>query len=222
VPTLVWRAAADAEVGRIVGEAQRLAGRPADAHLSLIAPYIRGSRDPQLLASLGLEEAAAGHGDRARQFLAAAVSQDTRRARAYVELARLRLRFALAHPLAPAGRLAAAQLADVFASLFQGRTVPPALPDTYALIAETWTHAGVPPKPAHLAVIDEGVARFPYDGELVCADVRLHAQYGFTEDAAALCAFGLRFATEPGERARLVRLQKSLGERPDNASAPPR
>ena len=56
------------------------------SHLHLIAPYLRGSRDPQLLAALGLEERAAGHDERARQFLEAAVAAKTTRARAYLDL----------------------------------------------------------------------------------------------------------------------------------------
>ncbi|MEY2878153.1 MAG: hypothetical protein RLZZ15_533, partial [Verrucomicrobiota bacterium] len=55
-PPFTLRAATEAESGRLVGGALRLGGHGPEAHLALIAPYIRGERDPQLLAALGLDE----------------------------------------------------------------------------------------------------------------------------------------------------------------------
>ena len=46
-PALNLRDATPGEIGRIKGDALRMAGHPEDAHLTLIAPYIRGSRDPE-------------------------------------------------------------------------------------------------------------------------------------------------------------------------------
>jgi hypothetical protein len=97
--------APDAVVGRIKGEALRLAGHGNEAHNALIAPYIRGERDPRLLAALGLDEKLAGNVDRARKFLEAASNAKVDRARAYLELARLRFAAAQATPKAAQGRL---------------------------------------------------------------------------------------------------------------------
>lgn len=81
-PAVTFRDATPAEVGRIKGEALRLAGRNDAAHLALIAPYLRGEKDPRLLAALGLEESAEGHSDRAEKFLMAAASLSRARAAA--------------------------------------------------------------------------------------------------------------------------------------------
>ena len=63
-----------------------------------IAPYVRGERDPRLLAALGLDEKLAGHDERARKFLEAAAAGIAVRARAWLELARLRFDDAKAKP----------------------------------------------------------------------------------------------------------------------------
>src|SRR5262249_28448220 len=82
-PPFELRDATEAEVGRIKGDALRLAGHEDAAHLAMIAPYIRGERDPQLLAALGLQEKAAGDPARARKFLEAASQGNAVRPRAY-------------------------------------------------------------------------------------------------------------------------------------------
>src|SRR5258708_17918362 len=71
-PAVELHAASDADVGRIKGEVLRLGSHGEAAHNALIAPYIRGERDPRLLASLALDEHAARHDERATQFLEAA------------------------------------------------------------------------------------------------------------------------------------------------------
>src|SRR5688572_10439590 len=124
-PPFDLRDAPDAVVGRIKGEALRLGGHGADARMALIAPYVRGERDPRLLAALGLDEALAGNDDRARKFLEAAASAKTDRARAYLELARLRLKETRAKPAAPNGQLNETQVTAVLTPLFTARKTPP-------------------------------------------------------------------------------------------------
>ena len=170
MPPVPLKDATDAEVGRIKGDALRLAGMHDIAHLNLIAPYIRGSRDSQLLAIIGLDELAAGHQDRARKFLEAAAAGKTARTRAYLELARLHFADAKAKPLGPDGKLSNAQLADVLGLAFAAREHPPSLPETYELIADGWRDAAIRPTQGNIAVVDEGVRRFPYDSALVYTD----------------------------------------------------
>lgn len=208
VPRLALREASDAESSRMIGEARRMAGRVDDARHSLIAPYVRGSRDPELLASLGLAEHAAGLDDRARRFLEAAASAKTVRARAYVELARLRLQEALSHPAGSDGRLGTEQLAAVLQPLLSARACSPPLQETYETIADAWSHAAMRPAPDRLRVIDEGVALFPYDTDLVYDDARLQSEIGRRASASALCALGLEFATGPDSRQRFLALQE--------------
>ncbi|HUR58672.1 MAG TPA: hypothetical protein VM029_13250, partial [Opitutaceae bacterium] len=72
-PPIALQAAPDAVVGRLKGEVLRLAGHGEKAHNTLIAPYVRGERDPRLLAAIGLDERITGNDDRARKFLESAV-----------------------------------------------------------------------------------------------------------------------------------------------------
>ena len=207
---LVLRAASDSEVGRIKGDALRMAGRIEAAHFTLIASYLRGGRDPQLLAALGLEEIAAGRRDRAEKFLQAAVAAHTRRARAYLELARLRYAAATAGPKTSSPKLGVEQLTAILAPLWQARSHPPPLPEIYLLFAKTWSHAAFRPARANLAVVDEGVTTFPFDADLLYEDARLRAQYAYYADAAALADLGLKFSRGDSDRARLEKLKASL------------
>ena len=217
VPALALREAADAESARVRGEAQRMAGRIDEARRSLIAPYVRGSRDPQLLAALGLAEHAAGRDERAGRFLEAAIAARTSRARAYVEFARLRYVDSLSKPAAAGGRLGIDQITSVLKPLFVARSLPPHLFDLYELIAQTWSHASVEPTAGNLGAVDEGVLLFPYDTDLVYADAQLQAHAGRKAPASALCEIGLQFAPDAGTRERFSRLKDSLlTQAPDN------
>src|SRR5476651_234046 len=119
-PPFELRDATEAEVGRIKGDTLRLGGHDGAAHLAMIAPYIRGERDPQLLAALGLLERKLGDDARAKKFLEAAARDKAVRPRAYLELARLRLADGIAHSTG-AGKLAADQTAGVLTLLFTAR-----------------------------------------------------------------------------------------------------
>jgi len=213
VPHPTLRPATDGEVGRIKGETLRMAGRMEEAHYALIAPYQRGSRDPQLLASLGLQEAAADQPERAVRFLEAATAAHTTRARAWAELGQLRLQAALTHPGAPGGKLTVEQLSVTLGPLFAARNLPPALPEVYRSIAETWEHAAVQATPGHLAVLNEGAALFPFDTELVCRAAQVQAQFGYMDQARALCQLGLEYAATPADHARIAALVQSLPQK---------
>jgi hypothetical protein len=84
---VVMREATQAEVGRIKGDAQRLAGRSNDALQSYHDAYLRGEREPILLAAYGISASEAGLDDRALPLLEAATqAPGTRRPSAFVEL----------------------------------------------------------------------------------------------------------------------------------------
>ena len=59
------------------------------------------------------------------------------------------------------------QLAAALRPAFAARSLLPPLPEVYELIAEAWSLAAVVPRRANLAVLDEGVSRFPRRLELV-------------------------------------------------------
>jgi hypothetical protein len=211
---LSFREATDGEVGRLKGDAQSLAGLNQAAPLTYRQAYMQGARDPDLLAALGVAEAAAGNTDRARAFLIAATKAGVDRPSAYVALSRLLLAEARAAPLAADGLLSGQQVAAVLTPLLEARNRPPALPETYELIATTWTHSAVAPTPGNLAVLDEGIRAFPRDSALLYGAARLYHQAGAQATAASIARLGLRYATDAAAQARFEELLAALPPSP--------
>lgn len=201
-PAITPVKAPDAVVGRLKGEVLRMAGRGDEASKALIAPYVRGERDPQLLAALGLDERLAGKNDRARKFLEAATAAKVERARAYLELARLRFDEAKTVPSGKSDQLSEAQVNMILTPLFIARKTPPPLADVYTLIAQTWAASEVPPERGHFDVVVEGVKLFPRNTELLTEAAMLAGKRGFAADAHAIARLGMRVAKEPGDRDR--------------------
>jgi hypothetical protein len=185
------RDATQAEVGRIKGEVYRLAGYPDHARLALIAPYVRGERDSELLAALGLHELHETKIDRARTFLEAAAKGDLRRPRAWLELARLRLAEAERTTTARAGSLTEAQFNAVREPLLKARAQPPPLPEVYEELALLWAESDRTPEAGDLRVLYEGVQRFPLRMKLLYIVASLAVKFGDTTDARALVEHGL-------------------------------
>jgi hypothetical protein len=204
------REATEAEVGRLKGDALRLAGNKAAARTTLTIPYIRGERDPQLLAAIGLMERAEGDDAKARKVLEQAAKDKAVRPRAYLELARLRFAEAAAKPTEGGDRFNGEQTAAVLTPLFTARTQPPPLAEVYELIAETWGRSVITPGKEHLAVLDEGVRRFPRDTALIQATATQKIRAGLVTEAAQLIDFGLRTATDVTARQKLETLKASL------------
>ena len=213
--------APDAVVGRMKGEALRFAGRDADARNALIAPYVRGERDPRLLAALGLDEKTAGRDDRARKFLEAAANAKVVRARAYLELARLRLAEVRGKPAAANGQLTNQQVGFVLEPLFVARSQPPPQAEVYGLIAEAWGLSAEPPRGEHLAVVVEGVQRFPRDMNLLLQATLLAAKRGFPKEAKQLADRGVQLAKDPGQqdRFRMIAAAFQRDDAPDQGAA---
>ena len=209
-PAIQLRDATDAEVGRIKGEALRLAGNADAAHHALIAPYIRGSRDPQLLAALGLSELASGQTERARKFLEAAARAKAVRAQAYLELARLRYAAAQAQSADRAGRLSAEQTAEVLQPLLTARIQPPPMREVYELFLEVWAHSAVVPTRENYDLLLAGAQTFPRQFRLIYRIAEFGIQYGFTGDAAKLVEYGLQYAPTPEGKALFAGLKTRL------------
>lgn len=216
-PEVTFRDATQGEIARIKGDAQRLAGRRAEALFTYRVGYARGERDPALLAALGVTELQDGQADRARKFLETAAKLDTDRPSAWTALARLRLDEARAHP-AEEGKLSAAQMAAVLASLLKARALKTVLPETYALMAEAWTLSAVPPTPANVHVIGEGVKKFPFDSTLALQTAQLYVRAGDVRDAAEVARMGLRLAADDATRARFNEFLAGLPPPPSGPS----
>ena len=197
------------EAALITGDALRLGGHHDTALAAYRSAYLRGSREPAILAGMGVTEAALSHTDRARELLEPAVKGGARRPSAYVGLARLRLAEATAKPAAN-GKLGAAQLSAVLTPLFEARKLSPALPETYELIANAWAQSAVAPTPDNLAVLDEGIRAFPRNSALLYTAAQLYSQAGAPPIAASIAKLGLRFPADDSAKAKFEQLLASL------------
>lgn len=197
-PADITLARADAtRIGLVKGDAFLLAGDREAAYVEYRQAYRRGGRDPALLAGLG---ATVPDAAMAGKFTDQAVQAGVRRPSAYIRQSAQRLARIHAEP-GFSGRLDESQLAAVLGPLFQARALAPARPETYLGIAEAWSLSAVPPAPKHLAVLDEGVRRFPREGELLRRTALLHRQAGETGTAVAIARLGRRFAASPALQA---------------------
>lgn len=196
--SIVLADATAAQIGLLKGDALQLAGHREAAFTEYRAAYQRGARDPAILAGLG---ATFSDPAMARKFTGEAVRAGASRPSAYVALARTRLAEFKADP-GPDGKLTPTQMSAVLTPLFQARTFPPPLPDVYQLIAETWEISSVPAKAEHLAVLDEGVRRFPRDAALLERTARLYVAAGKPDTAASIARLGRRFAANDATRSR--------------------
>ena len=199
-PPFTLRDATDSESGRMVGEALRLGGHPDEAQLALIAPYIRGEREPNLLAALGLAERLAGKNDRARKFLEAAAKAKAERPRAYLELGRMNFEEVSAQPSGADKKLSEAQVARVLAPLEIARKQRPPMAQLYSLMAEVWLKSARRPTQEEFRTVVEGPMTFPTSIPLVWRTTLLAAEWKFEKEALALAQHGVRISRDSGAR----------------------
>ena len=207
---VVMRDATQGEIGRIKGDAQRLAGRRVDALTTYRTAYARGEHDSLLLGALGVEELHAGQTERALKQLDAALKAGPVRPSAYLALARSRGDAAKAKPAATDGKWSANQVAGVLEPLFHALALSPALPETYELIAEAWALSAVRPTLENVQVLGEGVLKFPRNSALAYEAARLFIRASDTENATAIAQLGLRFAKDGETRERFEALLATL------------
>jgi len=206
-PSLKPRNATDAEVARLLGDWERMesdmikVAHPALSSLfleqagkTLLASYAQGERDPRLLAAIGMYEQDAGSTDRARSFLEAATQAGVIRPAAYLKLAQLNFGDANANPSAPGGSFSAQQTAAVLKPLFSSRRQATLTGPAYMLVANTWARSVAKPTPGNLALVREGVHLYPRNLSLTLLAAKVHTQWGYDSDAAALIEQGLKFA----------------------------
>ncbi len=200
------RAATPAEIGRIKGEGLILAGNRDAALLELLAPYVRGQQDNDLLAALALAELQSENRTRVargRRLLEIATTGGTTRARAYLEIARLRYTEAV-------GPLEGARREQVLELLRKAAALPPAQEAVYELLADVWSNAADQPPAADVLLLERGAARFPGRLGLVYRTAQLCAANGRVAQAAGMAAWGEKMAAEPRDRQRFAELRASL------------
>lgn len=222
LPLIDVREAIQAEVGRIKGETFRLAGQPEPARKELIAAYVRGEKDPRLLAALGLHERGIGRDARARKFLEAAAAARVERPRAYLELARLRLAEEKARA-GDGGRLSRLQVVTVLAPLHTGCSQLPPMAELYETIAEVWLATDETPSREDLRQLYGGAHRFPTQLKLIYLAAAVAVRAGDAVNARVLIDHGIEHAPSEPVRARFRELEARLPSRapePPEATAP--
>jgi hypothetical protein len=210
---LKFREATQSEVGRIKGEALLLAKNTKAARTELIAPYMRGEREPDLLAALGMFERTNGEPDRARKFLEAAYTAKSKRTDANVELARIRYDEAV-KKLPVNGRLSPVQVAGILGPLQLARGQPPPSLALYELAADTWTRAEMKPKKDDVSMLIEGAMLFPTRLKLVYQAGAMAAEAGELRAAHALADHGIKYGPDANVKKRFEDLKASLPPAP--------
>jgi hypothetical protein len=224
LPDYPLRAANEVEIARIKGDWERLeigfvkTQFPAltqkyieQARRTLMRAYDRGSRDPRLLAVIGLCEVDAGNDVAAREYLEdAAARAKILRPRAGFELARLRFAALRAQRAAAGLGLTSSEANEVLAPLLAAREQEPPLVDIYLLITEVWAASAQAPTREQLAVLEEGVRIFPRHSELVYRTAELNLRHGFTDTARWLITLGVTLAPDDAARTRFEALQARI------------
>lgn len=217
LPLVDVREATQAEVGRIKGETFRLGGQPEPARRELVAAYLRGEKEPLLLAALGLHERGIGRDARARKFLEAAAAAKVERPRAYLELGRLRFAEEMARAGA-AGHLTRMQARTVLEPLQVGCGQLPPLVELYETIAEVWLSAEDTPSREDLRQLYGGAHRFPTQLKLIYLVAAVAVRADDEVNARALITHGIEHAPDEPVRARFRELEQRL---PSRATEPP-
>jgi hypothetical protein len=210
--TMALREATQSEVGRIKGETLVLAGNKEKARAELIAPYIRGERDPNLLTSLAVFDRAAGEDVRARKLFEAAITGTNKATGpdAYFEMARYRYADALAKPEGGDGKMSEAQAKPIIDLLIKARQQPPPVYPVYDLMAETWLRRAGKAKKEELGTLVDGLRMFPGRLKLAFQIGALAFDAGENELAHTMADHGLKYAPDAGGKARFQQLKSSL------------
>lgn len=222
-PTPALRDATPAEIARIRGDWERLSIGYVRQRIPELVPryverarrtaragYDQGSRDPSLLAVMGLIEIDAGHPDAARAWLEQAASLGAPRPRALLELALLRFADIDAATQSSTAPPTAEQVAAVLGPLQAADALQPALPPVYTLQAELWarTHASL--SPDQLSRLRRASALFPESSHLALRTAQLLALHDQTEAAREVIRRARPVCEQPAIRPWLDRLEASL------------
>lgn len=212
LPSIALREATQAEIGRIKGDALLMADRADLARQEMLTAYLRGERDPNLLAAFGLEEVIRGDVERGGKLLNAAVAAKVDRPDAYVALARLRFVAAVAkngenHPFS---RVEAGEIITLVHAGFQRAPQSLAL---YEMLAQTWLRVDEKIRHDDALLLLQGAARYPDQAGLTYDTARLAASIGAFDAASALTEHGLIIAGDPETKAAFQELKTTLATR---------
>lgn len=209
-PSIILREATDAESGRIAGEVMRMGGHQEEALNRLIAPYIRGERDAELLAALGLAEKKAGHNERAQKFLEAAAKGKTTRALAYLELARLRAAEIQTKAKVENRPLIADDLKPVEEALLAGAKCPPPVYELCDMLARFWHDNHLKPTLEQFNHLMPGALKFSTRLGLVYRIAAIGVSCGYYEKSRLLIEHGLEVAPNESVKKEFAALAEKL------------
>ena len=153
------------------------------AEHTLKGAYKKGERDPGFLAILGLYDVDMKKPEQARPILESAAAARAAYPRVYTELARIRIKEALAKPEGPNGKLGKGQRDSIFNPLREALRLSPPQSDAYLLYALTLANSSETPTPGDLAKLDEGRRYFPDEAELASLVASLKGQDVFINDS---------------------------------------
>jgi hypothetical protein len=206
------REAADFEVGRLKGEALRLAGKPDTGRSELLGPYTRKRIDPQLLAALGLDEIERGTPQRARALLEEAVKGKVIRPRAYVVLGRLYLAEWLENENSE-NTLTSEQFGTLEKLVQAARVQYPPMSAVYALYAEALGLAPGAATVPQLGILVEGCKAYPGNLDLVYKTAHLIIKSGDRHGARPLVQLGQKTARSEDDKSRFEKLADEILEK---------
>lgn len=219
------REATGEEIGRIKGEVLRLGAHPVESREEFIVPYLRGQRNASLLASLGLLESLEGRDDRAVKFLEAAAKEGAVRPRAYLALANIRYKRALAAAEKQAdgrARFDEEQVKAVLEPLLIARKQPPPIADVYTLAGNVWLRSAQAPSEENIAMVVEGADRFPNNPMTIYNAAALCAKYKMPDLAARLLQHSRKLSMDSKMKARFALVEKQLQAQVRSAQDTPR
>ncbi len=216
------RPATPAEIARLRGEWERLAGvlilglepslRPhyeERARRTLASGPANDAADPELLAARGLMAVESRDDDAALPLLEAACRAPKPRPSAVVELARIRLARARAS-LPEGGRLDAAATAPIVDALRAVVGSRPPMPRAYQVLADTWGVAEVPPTAEDVDLLMTGVRTIPGNVALVLSVARLLIDLDRPDEAREAIDTGLAYVGDDSGRRRLFAMRSGL------------
>ena len=181
VPRITLREATGTEIARVRGEWERMEAAVLAAKFPDLAreyreqaastfnrAYLKGSRDPRLVASLGLLALDNGELTLAAQYLEQAVDDRVAGVRPYLEAARLRWAAAVKDAT---GTVPLETLAGIISLLLAAEQQEPPQATVYLLLAKAIAQGG-PPTPEQAAALRRGLAFYP---RLPALQERIHA-----------------------------------------------
>lgn len=170
--------------------------------------YISSAKilDLKLLSVYGLYENDVRNEDQAAELLEAATNLTVIRPKAYLTLAEIYYKRAMAKPFGSNGALSVQQVHSIL-KLLDAPANAPYSSENYRMRIETWEHGEAIPSANDIENIVRGVEQFPRYTSLVYHSGAICRKYGYFAQAKALAKVGLLFADDEKNRELFEKLR---------------